>query len=399
MITAQQRQLSDLLEQVAKSLDIPDEMHEEAVSKYEDVGNWLEEEDQNHGRREPEVYPQGSFRLGTVIRPISDKDEYDIDLVYERDLRKVISQQQLKDDAGEHLKAYVCQCQEDHRDVPELRPGRRCWTLDYPDRFHMDVLPAIPDDDGRVGGIAQSGTRILITDRKLHAWQHSNPRGYAEWFKGRMAVQFREKRAVLAAEMGRAAAEDVREYKVKTPLQRAIQILKRHRDFYFEDNPDDKPISIIITTLAARAYDNQADLVEALLTLIRDMPRHIQSRMKNGNRVAWVPNPVDDDENFADKWEEHPQRETEFRAWLKEVNDDLTTALRGSGIHKVVELLGISLGNSTVTRAAAALGHGALQQRRSGTLKMAAGTGMLGATGDVPVKEHTFYGVDEEQDD
>ena len=31
----------------------------------------------------PEIYPQGSFLLGTVTRPLSDAEEYDIDLVSE----------------------------------------------------------------------------------------------------------------------------------------------------------------------------------------------------------------------------------------------------------------------------------------------------------------------------
>jgi hypothetical protein len=211
-----------------------------------------------------------------------------------------------------------------------------------------------------------------------------------------MAVQYREKRAALAME-AKAAAEDVPEYKVKTPLQRAIQILKRHRDFHFQDD-EDRPISVIITTLAANAYNNQASLLDALLTLVRDMPKYIEARRKNGKAVSWVPNPVNDDENFADKWENNPEREAKFRKWLEKVDDDLTAALRGGGIHKIVDLLGTSLGRTTVTKAAASLGHQAKTDRQTGTLKMASRSGMLGAVGDVTVKEHTFYGVDEESD-
>lgn len=355
MLTAQQKQIADLLEQVARSLDIPDKLHDEAVKKYEHVGHWLEEKDANLGRREPLVYPQGSFRLGTVIRPLSEKDEYDIDLVYERDLRKgSVSQEQLKEEAGEHLRAYLKHCRESHQDVPTLIEGRRCWRLDYPDRFHMDVLPAIPDDDGRQSWKEHANTKILITDSDLHEWQPSNPIGYAEWFKGRMAVQFREKRAALAME-AKAAAEDVPEYKVKTPLQRAIQILKRHRDFHFQDDGD-RPISIIITTLAAKAYNNQANLLDALLTLVRDMPNHIETRKKNGKPISWVANPVNDGENFADKWEDNPQREVKFRAWLKKVDDDLTAALTVGAVPEVIDLLGGVLGSTTVTKAASNLG-------------------------------------------
>lgn len=401
-------QLSDLLEQVARALDIPDELHEAAVQKYEELWHWLEEKDKENGRREPKIYPQGSFGLGTVIRPITDADEYDIDLVYERDLRKAsTTQEQLKDEAGEHLESFVEFLKESHRDAPELESGRRCWTLDYPDQFHMDVLPAIPDDEGRQSLKKHADSAILITDEDLRDWQKSNPIGYGEWFKERMREQFLTKRASLAAEMAKAAKE-VPEYKVKTPLQRAIQILKRHRDFHFQEDQDDRPASIILTTLAAKAYSNEGNLVDAVLNLVRGMPDHIETRIENGRPVSWVPNPVNDDENFADRWqdEDHPSREQKFRDWLKKVDEDLTAALLGGGIHKVVGLLGISLGRSIVTKAASAIGNRTFQQSQSGSLSMTKGTGAIVAGGGAaasqsitPVRRHTFYGDKDENED
>ena len=47
-----------------------------------------------------------------------------------------------------------------------------------------------------------------------------------------------------------AAVEDVPTYELKTPLQRAVQLLTRHRDVMFADNPDVAPISMILTNLA-----------------------------------------------------------------------------------------------------------------------------------------------------
>jgi hypothetical protein len=414
-LTNARSQLSDLLEQVAQSLDIPDHVHEEAVKKYDEVGHWLEEHDQENGRREPLVYPQGSFRLGTTIRPISDQDEYDIDLVYERDLRKSgLSQAELKKQAGDNLKAFIEHCQEAHREAPTLTEGARCWRLDYPDQFHMDVLPAIPDDEGRTARTRHCETAIEITDRDLREWQPSNPIGYGEWFKKKMEPQFLAKRAALARRlleakgmatnefMVKAAAEEVPEYKVKTPLQQAIQILKRHRDFYFQNDPDHRPVSIILTTLAARAYNNEADLVDALLTLVRDMPKYIEVRDENGKRVPWVPNPINESENFADRWQDprFPEREAKFRGWLHQVDRDLTEALKGGGIHKVIEILGVSLGRSTLIKAASALGMATYQQAQSNTLSMTKSTGILtsgaGASATTtPVRRHTFYGDEE----
>lgn len=413
MPQASQQQLADILERIAESLDIPDHVHEDAVKKYEEVGHWLEEKDAVGGRREPLVYPQGSFALGTVTKPIDEDGEYDIDLVYERDLRKTsITQEQLKEEAGEHLESFVEYLHESHREAPKLEPGRRCWTLDYPDQFHMDILPAIPNDEGRDSGGYQSETKILITDKDVREWQHSNPKGYANWFRKQMEYQFQEKRAAMARRqllaegvvnlqegMVKAAAEAVPDYKVKTPLQRAIQILKRHRDYYFRDDKDHRPVSIIINTLAANAYAEEDNLVDALLNLIRRMPDFIDDREINGKRVAWVENPVNHAENFADRWqdEEFPEREEKFRGWLDKADRDFTEALQGGGLHKIIRILGSSLGEAVVKEAAAQMGYDFRQQSTAGTLGMANVTGAIvsspktdGST--TPVRKHNFYG-------
>lgn len=381
MNEVQREQLGRLLQHAAEFLDIPDSLYEEAVAKYEQVGHWLEEQDAESGRNPPEIYPQGSFRLGTVVRPLTDKDEYDIDLVYRRDLQKEsTTQKKLKEEAGEHLRSYVAILEDGGDAAPALDEGRRCWTLTYHDRFHMDVLPAIPSPKGHA-------ENILVTDRELREWQHSNPIGYAEWFKECMQAQFVEQRNRVAA-MLKEAAERVPDWKVKTPLQRAVQLLKRHRDFYFQNDQDNRPVSIIITTLAAHAYRNQPNLYDALLAIVRDMPKYIEKR----DGVAWVANPVNPKENFADKWQSHPVRAEKFYAWLQRVEDDFTKAISLGGLQRIVELLGTYLGKTTMTKAAETFGRELQQQRASGSLTMSAGTGMLLAGGSVKVKEHTFYG-------
>lgn len=338
-----------LLQGLAESLDISDTQYEAAVKHYEAVGDWLNKEDSPIAVHDPQIFPQGSFRLGTMIKPINDADEYDIDLVCElKGLRKErTTQKQLKDMVGDRLKA-----NERYRKM--LAEGSRCWTLQYADsaRFHMDILPAIPDHE--INGLAAmigtglAASAILITDKDLHDWQRSNPVGYAEWFKERMRVQFNARRMLLAESI-RASVEEVPEYKVKTPLQRSIQILKRHRDIMFQNDRDDRPISIIISTLAARAYSNEADLLEALQTIVNKMPNLIE-RDAQGN--ALVTNPVNPLENFADKWQKHPQRETNFRLWLQQVRTDLDTAMRAGSLRDMTEALKPRFGDRIVNEAA-----------------------------------------------
>lgn len=177
-----------------------------------------------------------------------------------------------------------------------LGESRCYWTLHYAEgaRFHADILPAVPDRESfkqlielhRYAMPIGSNYAIAITDN-THPnyaaispdWPRSNPKGYAKWFRSRMQIQFDAARKFFAESIQRRI-EDVPEYKVKTPLQRTIQILKRHRDVWFDKHQsaydeNAKPLSIIITTLAAYAYNNEVDIQRALLEIVTEMPRYI----------------------------------------------------------------------------------------------------------------------------
>ena len=156
----------------------------------------------------------------------------------------------------------------------------------------------------------------------------------------------------------------------------------------FENDYDDKPISIIITTLASHAYNNEADLFDALSSIIDGMPNYILE--KGGN--AWIPNPVDPMENFADKWQEKPEKELKFRRWLLQVREDLSSAFKEIGIHKVADRLKHAFGERAVNDAMKRMGDDFRTKRETGLLSMAAGTGVLGNLGTTSLRDHTFYG-------
>ena len=352
-----------LLEAISEALDIPESYYKQAIKRYKSIGTWLDRDESIVARYNPNIYPQGSFLIGTVTKPISGAEEYDIDLVSELNLQKTeISQERLKYLVGHEIKSYVRANNMNSR--PE--ESRRCWTLNYADgaQFHADILPAIPDaepfkqflESRGYSPSSWSDSAIAITDNTLSNyslispdWPHSNPKGYAAWFRHRMEIQFNAIRKSLAESIQRQV-EDVPGYKVKTPLQRSIQILKRHRDIWFEKNQSvydkkAKPISIIITTLAAHAYDNEADLQQALLKIVTEMPRHIEYY---NNSIALIRNPVNPLENFADKWQEYPIRKTCFMEWLKQAQYDLTQALGLSDTQSVGKLLKPCLGEQVI---------------------------------------------------
>lgn len=346
-----QTYLNTIFENLAQFLDIPESYFEEARSRYQAIGNWLERDESIVSQYAPEIYPQGSFLLGTVIKPITNKDEYDIDLVCRLYLSKtVVTQKKLKELIGSELADYAAAYQMKH--LPEER--RRSWRLNYSGnaRFHLDVLPSVPEHNDELN------TEIAITDnqqpnyaRICSDWACCNPVGYAEWFKERMKVQLQVMRENLAKTL-KARTEDVPDYKIKTPLQRVVQILKRHRDMSFDGDPNDKPISILITTLAAHAYENEADILEALVNVVTNMANFIEER----DGVLWVANPINPSENFADKWQEYPQRQVAFMDWLARVEIDVLEAVNSVDLKSATKSLKRQFGENAINEAIKGVG-------------------------------------------
>lgn len=355
----------DVLNRIAEELDIPPSKYEEAVRRYEALGRWLDRDNSTIRDMNPEISPQGSFLLGTVIKPLNDGEEYDVDLVCRLEARRSeITQKELKKKVGVEIDGYAAA-----NSMSEPYDGRRCWTLNYAEgaMFHMDILPAIPDAERyrrlltergytEVAGSEQlTAGAISITDKRHPSyarladdWYQSNPKGYAEWFRSRMMRQLHEQKRNLARRgLVTASVDDIPDHKVKTPLQRAIQLLKRHRDHMFKDDGDDKPISIIISTLAAKSYNNEASIADALESVLTSMHRHIEDR----GGARWVANPVNPSENFANKWVENRQKEENFFAWLEAARRDFGMYLRGSSYDRLPEALAESFGSRIINRA------------------------------------------------
>lgn len=326
--TDYRNRVGKVLDAVLAEIDVPPSKYEEATAHYKTVGDWLNAEDSEIAVFEPKIYAQGSFALGTVIKPLGEED-YDIDAVCRLEgTTEDFSQKSLKQAVGIRLKA-----NETYKKM--LNPpegGRRCWTLKYADdsKFHLDILPSIPDSPTRLleKGVdaAKAKHGILITDMKVWSkggpWPRSNPRGYREWFVERMKLRKQNNGTVLICNARRGEVEDVPEYKMESPLQKLVKLLKRHRDVRYSGD-EDKPISIIITTLAACAYQGEKDLVTAFYNVVPRMRSFIEKR----NGRYWIANPVDPDENFADKWNETARKAELFYEWMNSVREEFENIL------------------------------------------------------------------------
>lgn len=359
------KQAESYLEALANALEIPTSRYEQAEKSYKSLADWLHRVESSVKDYEPDVFVQGSFRLGTVIKPQSDEEEYDVDCACALTTLKKsnLSQFALKELLGEEIKLYRMS----KGIQKEVHEGRRCWRLEYADgaQFHMDIVPCIPNAESQRALLESrnldarfADTAIAITDNEVpqyyeitEDWPRSNPRGYAEWFKFRMGDVFLRKREQVLNEMHSkgvtASVEDIPTYRVRTPLQSAIMILKRHRDTMFADDPTDKPISIIISSLAAHAYEGEETTGYALLSILSRMERAIEH---DGTKYI-IRNPTDELENFADKWEEHPERAHAFFAWLAQVREDFAAVGRLVEHRRISSILANRMGHDVTDQA------------------------------------------------
>jgi hypothetical protein len=394
----------EYLEALAEELAISDTRYEQAQESYESLGRWLNRDGSKVSAFDPAVYVQGSFGLGTVIKPLTAEEEYDVDSVCE--LKKLAksnsTQSQLKQLVGVEIEEY----RRSKNMMKPLKEGRRCWTLNYADgaQFHMDVVPALPNGmstrqllDRHHLDSKWAGTAIAITDNEAwnynvptDDWPRSNPKGYVEWFKSRMAAAFARKRREIADAM-RASVEAIPDYRVRTPLQASIMILKRHRDIMFvNDDTNCCPISIIITTLAAHSYQGEEKIADSLLSILSRMDQFIQW---DGAKYV-IPNPTDPLENFADKWEQYPERARVFFRWLDQARQDFRTAAQLTQRTQLSDALSTRIGPELAKRAEARLGRQSAPSpsllRPATVAAAAAATPSFGQAPRIPTKPQGF---------
>jgi hypothetical protein len=379
-------QLADqVLDYVGESIEIPESGYDTARKRYQDLSEWFGKPEAVCVRFGPHIYPQGSFRLGTVVRPILDKAEYDLDLGCRLRVgfsKTTHSQRALKELVGKDLEAYRVA----RRIREPLEEKCRCWRVVYADtmQFHMDTVPSIPEtsetrqlieasirETGTDASLARNVANLTgaITDKRLpnygvidSRWRISNSEGYALWFESRMRLAeslLRER----AFHLKMHTVDDLPVYRWNSPLQRVVQILKRHRDVMFVHNTASQPISVIITTLAGRAYNGERSVGEALRGVLATMDHFVNSTAPR------VPNPVNPAEDFADKWYDavyaHLKLEESFRRWLRKAQEDFG-ALEGTSD---IRLLSESVNRSVGTRISESDLSGALGLAATGLLR------------------------------
>lgn len=342
------------LEIIIKQIDITDTLFNNAEEKYNNVAKYLEKFFPNI-----KLYPQGSFSIGTTTKPYKNEKDcfYDIDIIAEvEDLSSDIS--------GEELMRKVHNILLDSIYEDKITPCEKCITLSFAEvdgvGFNIDIVPAKKSEDSIKSNMICNGVKeeyiddiISISssaksDDENNGWYVSMPSSYKKWFEDINDV-FKQRRLKKLNESGMyyASIDKVPRYKMKTSLQKVIQILKRSRDVYYSHiNKDDyKPISAIISTIvaviASEHSQEEISTYDLLLIVLKELKKYSYFKQVNNlyeynDCYSGVPqiyrengewkmiNPVNPSDNYLDSWNKEKSENTAklFFDWIDFLEKD-----------------------------------------------------------------------------
>ena len=359
MINREQRE-RDILKLI-EGLDIPQSLYEKAIGHYNAVATFLQEQG-----IESDIYPQGSYSLGTVVRPYKESEDaaYDLDAVCEIKINKSdTTAEEIKKMVGDALKSdgtYRKMLQEE---------WDKCWTLEYADvngiGFSVDIVPAVAENDiilkntlvteGVDFSVYDSQIAITHKDGERYTWKTSNPKAYQNWFKKLNESFVKAERQKLAKRrdgrlyvLNEATVEKIPETQERSALQRVIQIVKYHADVYYTKGniKEYKSASVIVTTLIAllaQEADPSLEVFPLLSYIVGELEIYGENlsltesafakRYENKNIIRriggqWIlRNPLNPSENLVDSWNQEPRKAQYFFQWIRMLKKDYLTSL------------------------------------------------------------------------
>jgi hypothetical protein len=377
-VTPATTELDALLNEICGALQISPTQYKNAEEKYQNVGKWLAAPESPIAALKPEIYPQGSMALQTTVRPWTDEDSYDLDLV--------LRVEPTSDDPMTLYRLVSRRLQDSERYRRILKEKRRCLALNFvgdDHAFHMDILPARVD-------VVRGGTCIEIPDKKTpETWQPSNPQGYRSWFENQ-AVQA----ALVLEARKQVPLPDNDPAHAKAVLKRAVQLLKRRRDLMIRED-ELSPRSVLLTTLAGMHYTGVQHVGNALYGILAGIKRDIEAAAPRRIEVC---NPANEGESFCESFKTDDHYGA-FVAFIDRFLTEVHALLRTTGFAQLEPVLAEMFGERMTKRALLEYGN-RITAHRDGGLRLdaraaglALGRGTGAATSSrISAPRNTFFG-------
>src|SRR3989344_2197721 len=246
--------------------------------------------------------PQGSYKQKTIIRPVSEEFEFDVDLLFE-----------MMHVEGWEAKDYLINIATElrntdkYKDKVDTKDKSRCVTIDYESDFHIDIVPAIKTDNGH-----------WIMNKKTNEFEMTDGDGYAQWFENQTVIT------------NGFLAETVR----------LIKFLRDSKEI-FEAN------SILLTTLLGNqvyyetdTFEKFPDLPTTLRLLIYRLDQYLQANLN----MPTVTNPTLPEEDFNRHWNQ--EKYSTFRDAINDLLNKINNAYTDSDEEESIKKWRIIFGDN-----------------------------------------------------
>ena len=363
-----------ILTGICQKLQLSPTLYEQADSRYHTIAEVIDN-DQVFSRTKIKIYPQGSFRLKTTVKPLSES-EYDLDFVAELPIDSHMTPNELYDNIYRILSM-------DGRYKQKVEKKSRCIRVNYSNDFHLDIMP------GKL--INPSTKEIVVPDKKTRADYHnSNPIAYAEWFEEKARNRVISE---INCHKFKATVEKVTEQELAKhlePLRRATQLIKRYRDLYCTKTNSEPVRSIVICTLLGQISKYSS----STLDIISLFCAYVQNLIDNADGVPFtVCNPVVD-EILTEKWSEDKNYK-DFVNMIKALSNDinkLKTSCTNTDINGLLkEMFGEKVTNEVILDYASKISN----ERQNNNLYVSP-SGIINTNKQgTNIPKNTFWGVED----
>ena len=203
---------------------------------------------------------QGSRALGTIIRPVKDRHEFDADLLV------------IVDKDGDAPKPYsdtlwgTLKGSDRYKEKIEL--WNRCVKVKYQGQCHLDLVPCVEDDG-----------KQFVCPRNDDELEETDGTGFRDWFNDQNRI-------------------------TQGNLKRTVRLLKFLRDHKGNFSVP----SVILTALAGEAIeteDAESDEVNTMADTVATVLTRIDERLQECDEIPVIANPANPDLIFNTHWEDN----------------------------------------------------------------------------------------------
>ena len=238
--------------------------------------------------------------MKTIIKPVKENDEFDVDLL-------IYCTENEKYSPEVYLRELERIFRENKNYSHMVKRKTRCTTLDYAGDFHLDLVPCIEIED-----------QTFICNSKENEFEESDGTGYRQWLIDKTSYTYGE-------------------------LKRVTRLMK-----YLRDHKDNFSVkSILLTTLLGNSVDsilpfNFTDTPTALLKIVNSLNKYLQAHPT----MPIIKNPVLPNESFNRHWDQkkYDNFRDKIAIYDKKIEDAYYEENRNESIRKWRKLFGDRFG-------------------------------------------------------